>query len=630
MIAYWHSWQDSAPPPAGQFAAPLTRYGGTSDTLRTNCDLFAWHCSPGQDCAAEGPVTAVVHGWIDNAPELAVELDLADTNPALVYSAALLRWGDRADAHCIGNYAAIARLQDGTLRLARSPWDAPPIYHHTDAERTVASPLLRVLFAAGAPRNLDYEMIVDQLAYDWRDGEEAAWYHEILQVPVGCAVTITRGGRRLDRWYSVENLPTPRFARDDDYPQAANALLEEAAAKALAQCERPAIALSGGLDSPLAADALVRAMPTGGRLPAVTFVPDREWGGEEGRGLMGDEAEIVRRFAKFNGAIDPHFADPDQGGFDYRSREIFQAMEIFAPGLANVGMMHGVWSKARELGCDMLLSADLGNQTFSDSGRWAYVEYARTGKWVELLRLLRERPGDSRPLWRNLAALSVLPQLPSPIRQRLRALVHPQRRDMTSLVTMLSSEARRDHAQRAKARGSRAAWDDMIHATSRMQAASLYALQANGPGADVALAFEQVHGIRRRDVTAYRPLVEYCVALPSEQFASQGMERRLARRMAKGRIPEEQRLEQRHGQHNIDWHSRMTPRRGEMLAYAQKMRDHPWLNSVADIDRMTDLIEHWPDAPDFTWENDWPRMLGLPRILLAAQFIGFAEGRNDL
>jgi asparagine synthase (glutamine-hydrolysing) len=157
-----------------------------------------------------------------------------------------------------------------------------------------------------------------------------------------------------------------------------------------------------------------------------------------------------------------------------------------------------------------------------------------------------------------------------------------------------------------------------------------YALQANGPAADVHLAFEQLYGIRRRDVSAYRPLIEFCLGLPSDQFASHGIERRLARRMAKGRMPESQRLETRHGQHNIDWHARMTPRRGELMRYAESMRNHPWLSQVADIDRMQDLLERWPEAPQHSWEEDFPRMLGLPRIVLAAQFIGMAEGRNDL
>lgn len=583
---------------------------------------MAW-CHGGWASYGEyGPAAALVHGWIDNAADLAAELQVEVASPAAVYAAALTRWDDGADSHCIGNYAAIALLPDGHLRLARSPWDAPPLYHWNDGTRTLASPLLRVLFAAGAPKELDYERVIDELALDWRDGEEAGWYRGIAQVPVGCAVTIGPSGHRLDRWYSVDSLPQVRFTRAEDYVEAANALLDEAGAKSMAQCTRPAVALSGGLDSPLAADALLRAMPQGARLNAITFVPHPGWGGEEPPGLMGDESAMAEAFARFTGRIDLHLADPAQGGFDFRARDMFRAMEIFAPGLANVGMMHGVWAKARALGCDLLVTAEFGNQCFSDAGQWAYVEYARRGQWGQLLKLLRARPGDGRPIWRKLATLTVLPQLPTPMRIALRGLVHPARRDMTGLFTMLSKQARSERPS--------GAWADFTHARSREEASQRYALQANGPAADVHLAFEQLYGVRRRDLAAYRPLIEFCLGLPTEQFARDGEERRLARRMALGRMPEAQRRETRRGQHNIDWHARMTPRRNELLAYAEAMRGHPWLAQVADIDRMQDLLARWPEEPGNDWERDYPLMLGLPRIFLAAQCIGIIEGRNDL
>lgn len=629
MIACLHGWSDADKTGAG-VARALTRYGGTCGRAAgTTADLY-WCQGVGQSCARHGPVTALVQGWIDNADELAMQLQVATSDPASIYAAALARWGDSADAHCIGNYCAIAELADGCLRLARSPWDAPPLYHHTGEGRTVAAPLLRALFAAGAPRALDYERIVDELAYDWRDGDEAGWYRDILQVPVGCAVTITREGRRLERWYNVDALPQVCLPRDEDYPEAANALLEEAATRALAGASNPAIALSGGLDSPLAADALLRAMPSDARLPAITFIPDPRWDGRSPAGTIGDEAPAVRRFAEFAGRIDLHVADPQQGGFDFRAREMVQAMEVFAPGLANVGMMHGVWAKARELGCDMLMTADLGNLSYSDGGNWAYVEYARNGRWGELLHLLRARPGDPRSLVRKLIALTIMPQLPRAMRHNLRALVHPARRDMTGLFTLLLADARRGQRERAHRRGSAPAWDDFTFPRSRREAARLYARLPNGLAADVHLAFEQLYGVRRRDVAAYRPLVEFCLGLPTGQFAQGGVQRRLARRMASGRMPEAQRRETRHGQHNVDWHARMTPRREELIAYAEAMRSHPWLSKIADIDRMRELLEHWPAQPDFSWEGDFPRSLGLPRIILAVQFIAFAEGRNEL
>lgn len=630
MIAVWYSPAGVPFEQSEGVDRSLTRYGGTAASAHGSPTNFRWLRSAWNQFGQHGQVTALLQGWIDNAIELAHELDLAVKDTASVFAAALDRWGDEADAHCIGNYCAIAQLANGSLRLSRSPWDAPPLYYHANHERVVASPLHRVLFAAGAPRELDYDRIIDELAYDWRDGDEAGWYRDILQVPLGCALTFGPGGRKLDRWYDVDELPPVRLARDDDYPQATLALLDEAAGKALAVCEQPAMALSGGLDSPLVASSMTKILPDGKRLAAVTFVPHPAWDGTEPAGTFGSELEAVRNFAAHNGRIDCHLAAPEQGGFDHRAREMFQAMDVFAPGLANVGMFHGVWAKARELGSDMLLTADLGNLTISDAGMWAFVEYARSGQWGELCRLLANRPHDSRSFLRKLGALTLLPQLPAALRKALRGFVHPERRDMTGLFTLLSPSVRAEQRERGQLRGTRQAWDDFIFPCSRVEANRLYAALPNGLAADVNLALEQLYGLGRRDVTAYRPLVEFCLGLPTGQFAARGQQRRLARRMAKGRLPERQRLETRQGQHNVDWHARMTPRRAELLAYAETMRGHPWLAQIADIDRMQEMLEQWPDTPDWSWERGYPRMLGLPRIALAAQFISYVEGRNDL
>ena len=135
--------------------------------------------------------------------------------------------------------------------------------------------------------------------------------------------------------------------------------------------------------------------------------------------------------------------------------------------------------------------------------------------------------------------------------------------------------------------------------------------------------------MRKRDVLTYRPLVEFCMSLPTRAFAWDGEERRLARLMGMGRVPEAIRTNRLHGQHNVDWHARMTPAREDMMDLLERARDHPFLGRSLDIERLQRLIEDWPEGPDFSWENDYPRRLALPRAILAARFIGHVENRNE-
>ncbi|MBX7458653.1 hypothetical protein K3152_10390 [Qipengyuania sp. 1NDH17] len=629
MIAAWHGRARGVCPPVDAMLRSLALYGERRATP-IEAGPFAAMASDRDYLASVGDIHVALTGWLDNAAGLARKLGLASDDPARIYAASLERWGEDADRHMVGSYAAIAQLADGTLHLARSPWDAPPLYYHSDARRTVASPLLRVLFAAGAPREPDWERVVDELAYDWRSGDERAWHEDIWMVPLGAAVRIDGGERRVLRWYEP---PPPMPAEEYDEQAAVSRaleLLDEAAVAALRWADKPALAMSGGLDSTLVADALLGALPEPQRLQAITFVPDHRWQGKEEPGTMGDERRFAKLMAKANPRLDWHLASADVGPPDRRAREVFAASEVFAPGLANVGMYHNVYEAARGLGCDSLLTADFGNSTISESGRSAYVEYARSGEWRQLVRLLRNRPGDARPLWRKLLANTVLPQLPRALRSLARRLVHPERADMTALITALSPAARREQAERAAARGTASAWADLTHDRSRADTVQREWRDADGPGRDVDLAFEQLYGIRKRDVLMYRPLVEFCMSLPTRAFAWDGEERRFARLMGRGRVPEAIRTNRLHGQHNVDWHARMTPEREAMREVLETARGHPFLGQALDIDRLQALIDDWPEEPDFSWEQDWARRLALPRAILAARFVGHVEQRNDL
>ena len=614
---------------AGKIEQALRRYHGREIQTIDCGGQFLAAASRDHVGKAAG-VAAALTGWIDNAAELASELGVQPDNPAMLYAAALGRWGSAADAHVIGSYAAAAVLPDNRLHLARSPWDAPPLYYHCDSAGVIASPLLRVLFAVGVPREFDHDRMIDNLAYDWRSGEDAAWYRDVFIVPLGAHVRIEGAHREVNRWYEPPVPMAERDYREEEAVGQALALLDEAAQKALAWAGQPALTLSGGLDSPLVAASLVRALLAGARLPAITFVPDREWNRQDAPGTMGDERDLARLAAQAHPQIDWHLASNDIPPFDHRAREIFAAGETFAPGLANVAMYHRVYEKAQSLGCDSLLTADFGNMTFSESGYCAYTQYALSGHWRQLVRLLRNRPGDSRPLWRKLLAMSVLPFLPTRWRGWLRRKIHPARADMVALLTALSPDARAAQALRAAKRGTGSAWADFTCDLTRKQTVARDFRDADGPGRDIDLAFEQLYNLRKRDVTTYRPLVEFCMGLPARAFAWDGLDRRLARLMGRRRVPDAIRVNRLHGQHNADWHARLTRERDTLAQALLGARTHPFLGQALDIERLSQLLEDWPDAPDFSWEQDWPRMLALPRALLAARFIGYLENRNDL
>lgn len=223
----------------------------------------------------------------------------------------------------------------------------------------------------------------------------------------------------------------------------------------------------------------------------------------------------------------------------------------------------------------------------------------------------------------------MLPLLPQPWRDPIRRLRHPGLRPFSTLSSLIapSHAAALDVEQRARRQG---AWRDSTYPRTRREAVAIDYLLADLESADIHQGFEQVYGLRRRDVMAYRPLIEFCVGLPTEQFVRDGEERWLAKRLGAGRIPESQRLNPLYGRHDVDWHVRLGRRRSELLAEVDRLSRSDEVGGLLDYARMKELLEDWPEETPLAPEDWMPREIAIPRGLTTARFIHFVSGRNDI
>ena len=613
------------PPKRSAVARALQNTDGLR-VLQTHCDTTSLF---GALASANDGLTTLLFGRIDNSRAIANTLKLpGDTDSKALYAAALARWGDGADDRLIGHYCAITVEGPGRLRLVRSPWTAPPLHFHTDDKGIVASPLLSALFSAGVRQEIDWDYLADQLAFDHHDCEPVGWYKNIGRVPLGSRVHINPDGWTLDRYYDPVCVPEVSGLRDEDYVERAQELLGEAAQATLAGLIRPAIMLSGGLDSPLAAAALLRARPEA-RLHSVTFAPHPQWDGMTLAHRFGEETDKVRAFAAMHPRLVPLFPDPSEGGHDHRLRDLLAHMRVPTANIANVGSFHGCFETARKAGCDGVLTALHGNFTISLDADWAAAKAVRRGRWRKAWKLVRDLPDHEGhgPL-RRLLSMGFLPNLPASLQHTIRRAAHPDRFDHVPLATLLTARAAQRWQERAKARGATSVFDEPpIHA-SRAQAIRAMWKSADS-GEDLDLGLARLHGMAHRDVTAYRPLIEFCHGLPTEQLRRGAIDRYLARRMARGLMPEAQRLDHRQGRHNADWHARLALRRRELITQVAAIRSHPQLGALLDTKRMTSLLEDWPDETPIDPRERWPREVGLTRALTAAAFVSHVELRND-
>lgn len=576
-------------------------------------------------CGEDGSLI-VMAGRIQDRVDLArchgADPSLDDT---ALYAWLYARFGDQCDRHIHGDYAVIQwHPSKARVRLARSATSFCPLHYWRDGNRVVASSIPRALFAAGLRVQIDDARLGDTLLLNYRDAA-SSWYQGARRVASGTFELHDPQGTTQRRFWSVEGVPKVRFARDEDYVEAVDEQFRRATRAELERVARPAIALSGGLDSQAVASYLVSEGAAGMRLPAFTGVPQAGWSCDGRPASFGDESAHVRALAAMYPQIEPHFVTGEQ----HRFGEHLEAMALLSGwptrNEANMHWIHEAYAGAGAMGCDVIFFGAAGNTGFSYDGLTGYPTWLRHGQWPRLARELIASP-DPRPLWRRVVSLALMPNLPLSLRGAIDRLRAVRSSPFASWCPMTEHFARSSGAlQRAR----EASFDPYFHASpsSRDWRARVLG-DLLGESAEIELGLRLLHGVGYRDPTLYRPLLELCIGIEDAQYLRGGTDRWLARRLLKGKVPEMVRGERRAGRQAADWALRMADERDTLSAELERMRADPWLAGRLDLERLTSDFRAWPGTDDPAAGYPFKIGAAVASAISAARFVRYASGRN--
>lgn len=275
----------------------------------------------------------------------------------------------------------------------------------------------------------------------------------------------------------------------------------------------------------------------------------------------------------------------------------------------------------------MLLLAEWGNYTFSAKGEWGFVEYFLKGKWRQLWLALARSRTDDRSLFARFLVRTLSAFLPTPIWRLGKRFGSLKGQRAVDLMQPLSSEYRAASGGDRRLENSGIVIDRYQPWNGR-QAIEVIFRNGDGESAEIYQAFEQMYGVAQRDPIAYRPFVEFCIGLPTEMFMRDGIVRWLAKQMAKGIMPEEQRDNQLNGRWDSDWHLRIGRRRHDFLAELDRLAQDERMAAMLDIPRLRRALQDWPRETDTDLEKVYAREFAVARGLLTARFIDYVEGRN--
>jgi len=222
----------------------------------------------------------------------------------------------------------------------------------------------------------------------------------------------------------------------------------------------------------------------------------------------------------------------------------------------------------------------------------------------------------------------LLPLLPDWVWTALRKLVKPNSRPFLDMMQPLSPRYRVESgAQRRLDRSG--VFIERYQPRNRRHAQKLLFINGDADSPEIYQAFEQMYGVAMRDPMAYRPFVEFCFGLPVEMFMRDGKMRWLAKEMARGLMPEEQRANRLNGRWDADWHLRLGRRRADLLAELDRLADDERMAAMLDVPRLRAALADWPEETEVDAQQFYVREFAVPRGLLAARFINYVEGRNE-
>jgi asparagine synthase (glutamine-hydrolysing) len=580
---------------------------------------------------AGGRYVLVADIRLDNRNELTSALhipslqarSLCDT---AVLLAAIERWEESCMDRILGDYAfALWDSARRCLLLARDPLGSRPLhYHRGNTFFAFASmpkglhAIPEVLYAA------DEDHIADSIVL-MPDFGTQSFFQGIERVEPGHIVTVTAARLSARRYWQ------PRRQRvvmrgPEEYSEALCELLDQAVRCRLRGAgDKVGIMLSGGFDSGAVAATAARLLASsGGRVVAFTAVPRDGYEGPAPNNRLVDEGP----YAAATAALYPNIEhvlirSNDRSPLDGLDRAFF-LFDRPSYDLCNSVWADCIHDAAHERKLKVVFHGTFGNYGLSYDGMELLPELLRAGRLLRLWREAWALVATGRRRWRGVLADTFGAWCPAIVWAFLDKIAHGSDFDVMSYTAI---QPRRFKELNLRARAREFDLDFVYRPWKDGFSMRLWALRSIDPGNYYKGILGGYH-IDERDPTADARLLEFCLAVPSEQFLSNGIPRALAQRALVNRLPKLVLENPRRGYQAADWHERLTAIRGRVAIELDRLDACPAAAKALDLPRLRRLVGNWPAGGWERREVSFSYRYTLLRAIAAGHFLRRASGAN--
>lgn len=520
---------------------------------------------------ADGDLVLVADARIDNRDELIAKVGIPPgdtiTDPELIV-AAYRKWGRAAPEKLIGDFAfAIWDAERQALFCARDPMGVKPFYYYvSDRVFVFASEIKGVFCLPEVPRELDEV----QIAYflDWfRADRERTIYRNVRRLPASHWLEVDREQVRTGVYWEADPKREIVYSSDEQYVEEFREHFMEAVRCRLRSPFPIGSALSGGLDSSSIACTARLLLGEGKSLHVVSASfpglpePYKQWN---------DEARYIESVTNMDGIISHRVRADECNLFAYLDRMFWYHD---APPFGFMYWMRwAVYEAAHEQGIRVFFSGDDGDTVVS-YGYGRFNDLALAGKWeiaLNELEALARRSNGSPALLADAYLTPILGALLRSGRWKgwldgARQIARGGGRSSLGLMTQSAADAflpqtfvdlsRRLRGKRPRQSLLRSDFTRRIGLEERKEAAQSNSLPHVPTARDshalglpssmlqhimeVTDSMASAFSMETRCPFLDRRLVEFSLAIPSEQKLSDGWTRLILRKAMEGILPPE-------------------------------------------------------------------------------------------
>ena len=575
-----------------------------------------------QQPLTDGPLTLVADARLDNRPDLLRDLALDPaTSQRLPDSKLILlafqKWGHECPSKLIGEFAfAIWHASQRSLFLARDQRGYRPLFYTQTKDTFAFASLPTALFPIpGVPRELDPQTLASYLLLDYTEHATTV-FKNIFRLEPAHSLLLRDATPAKRRYWTFDPSRRITFRHDSDYLEAATELLERCVASAL-RADRPVGAfLSGGLDSSTVACAAANQLKSEGKtLPTFTEAPPLGYPPSPNPRRCFDESPYVEAIAAHQGNLEPHILRPEF--LPFLQPDLSDNADLCMP-LRNP--LNHLWIAeiarvASTQGIRVLLGGQSGNATLSYHGHHNLPRWFKSGQWLKLARSLQTlATPENGGLWGATKSKLIHPLLPAAFIARRQRAKTP----WTSYSAIRPEFAARHLSPQKLANATIAP-----HKNSQTFRYSL--LSGFDYIGDLSQLYARSHAIEIRDPLGDLRLLEFCLAIPDDQYLSPENDRWLIRRLTQNLLPESVRLKQTIGLQFANWHHHLSAQKHLIPAEIDLLQTSPLAQELLDLERLQALAQNWPTE---NWHNStvtFPYNHLLSRAITAGRFLRWVK-----